>query len=216
MDAVGWGWRFAIMSSGSAVRLIQRVTRVLRSRLSVASAWLRTGLTALGAALVVASCAVGPDFRHPAPPDVTGYTKERLTPSTSSTDAPTGHAQRFVEGRDITQEWWRLYRSPALNTMIERALQNNPSLQSAIASLRAAKEAVYAQQGHFFPLVQGNFSPTRNLTASSISPVLISTQNPYNLYTAQLQVSYMFDVWGLNRRTVESLQALSDTQRFQI
>ena len=164
----------------------------------------------------MASCAVGPDFRHPAAPEVTGYTKEPLTPNTSSTDAPTGHAQHFVQGRDIAQEWWRLYRSAALNTLIERSLQNNPSLQSAIASLRAAKEAVYAQQGHFFPLVQTNFNPTRSLTASSISPVLTSTQNPYNLYTAQLQVSYTFDVWGLNRRTVESLQALSDTQRFQV
>ncbi len=29
-------------------------------------------------------------------------------------------------------------------------------------------------------------------------------------------MSYTFDVWGLNRRTVESLQALADTQRFQV
>ena len=38
----------------------------------------------------------------------------------------------------------------------------------------------------------------------------------YNLYTAQLQVSYTFDVWGLNRRAVESLQALADVQRFEV
>ena len=29
-------------------------------------------------------------------------------------------------------------------------------------------------------------------------------------------MSYTFDVWGLNRRTVESLQALADTQHFQV
>jgi NodT family efflux transporter outer membrane factor (OMF) lipoprotein len=38
----------------------------------------------------------------------------------------------------------------------------------------------------------------------------------YNLYTAQVAVSYTFDVWGLNRRTVESLQAITDTQHFEV
>ena len=29
-------------------------------------------------------------------------------------------------------------------------------------------------------------------------------------------MSYTFDIWGLNRRTVELLEALADTQRFQV
>ncbi len=172
--------------------------------------------TALAAAMLLASCAVGPDFVHPAAPEVTGYSKEKLAPRTSSTDAPTGRSQRFVQGRDIPQEWWALFKSPALNALIERSLDNNPTLQSAIATLRAAQQAVYAQQGKYFPLAQANFNPTRQLTAGPISPVLASSANPYDLYTAQVLVSYTFDVWGLNRRTVESLQALADNQRFQV
>jgi NodT family efflux transporter outer membrane factor (OMF) lipoprotein len=166
--------------------------------------------------MLLASCAVGPDFLHPAAPEGAGYTKEPLTPSTSSTDTPTGHSQRFVQGRDIPQEWWALFKSPALNAVIERALNNNPSLQSAIATLRAANQAVYAQEGRFLPLVQANFNPTRQLTAGAISPVLNNAANPFNLYTAQVAVSYTFDVWGLNRRTVESLKAQADNQRFQV
>ena len=177
---------------------------------------LNTGAAAFAAALLLASCAVGPDFLHPAAPEVARYTKEPLTPRTSSTDAPTGRSQRFMPGRDLPQEWWALFRSPALNVLIERSLNNNPSLQSAIATLRAANQAVYAQEGHFFPLVQANFNPTRQLTAGSISPVLNSGANPFNLYTAQVLVSYTFDVWGLNRRTVESLKAMADNQRFQV
>ena len=175
-----------------------------------------TGASVFAAAMVLASCAVGPDFLHPKAPETTRYTTEPLTPQTSSTDAPTGRTQRFVQGRDIPQEWWALYKSPALNALIERALNNNPSLQSAIATLRAANQAVYAQEGHFFPLVQANFNPTRQLTAGSISPVLNSGANPFNLYTAQLQVAYTFDVWGLNRRSVESLEAQAANQRFQV
>jgi NodT family efflux transporter outer membrane factor (OMF) lipoprotein len=177
---------------------------------------LNSGAGVLAAAMLLASCAVGPDFLHPGAPDTERYTKEPLTSHTSSTDAPTGKPQRFVQGRDIPQEWWALFRSRALNAVIERALNNNPSLQSAIATLRAANQAVYAQQGHYFPFVQANFNPTRQLTAGSISPVLNSTANPFNLYTTQVAVSYTFDIWGLNRRTVESLQALADTQHFQV
>jgi outer membrane protein TolC len=107
--------------------------------------WFSWGATALVAALALTSCAVGPDFLHPAAPDVGRYTKEPLATATSSTDAPTGQPQHFLPGRDIPQEWWRLFRSSALTTLIQRALSNNPTLQSAIATLRAANQAVYAQ-----------------------------------------------------------------------
>ena len=177
---------------------------------------LNAGAGALAAAMLLASCAVGPDFLHPAAPEGVRYTKEPLTPRTSSTDAPTGRSQHFAQGRDIPQEWWALFKSRSLNVLIERSLNNNPTLQSAIATLRAANQAVYAQEGHFLPLVTANFNPTRQLTASSISPVLSSAANPFNLYTAQVAVSYTFDVWGLNRRTVESLRAMADDQRFQV
>ena len=111
----------------------------------------------LAAALLLASCAVGPDFLHPAAPDSAGYTKEPLAPRTSSADAPQGQPQRFAVGRDISAEWWRLFRSPALNALVQQSLGNNPSLQTAMANLRAARQAVYAQEGKFFPTVNANF-----------------------------------------------------------
>ena len=182
--------------------------------------WLRrfsevaAGLTA--AALLSSCIAVGPDFLHPAAPEADRYTPEPLPARTSSTDTPTGQAQRFVKGGDIPQQWWRLFRSRALNALIERALQNNPTLQSTMSALRVTKEQVYAQQGKFLPLAQTNFNPTRQLTSGVLTPVLNTAQNPFDLYTAQVMVSYTFDVWGQNRRAVESLQALSDSERFQV
>jgi NodT family efflux transporter outer membrane factor (OMF) lipoprotein len=178
---------------------------------------LNAGAAALAAALLLASCAVGPDFLHPAAPEAR-YTKEPLTSRTSSSDAPTGRSQRLVQGRDIPQEWWALFKSPALNGLIERSLNNNASLQSAMATLRAANQAVYAQEGHFFPLVQANFIPLREQSPAVLSPPLATGASPqtFSLYTAQVLVSYTFDVWGLNRRTVESLKALADDQRFQV
>jgi len=180
-----------------------------------AARWI-ANTTALAAGLLVTGCAVGPDFLHPAPPEITRYTREPLT-HTSSTDVASGKRQTFLRGRDIPEQWWGLFKSPRLNALIAQALHNNQNLQSALATLRAAKEAVYAQEGKFFPLAQANFNPTRQRTSGALSPVLANGTTPqiFNLVTAQLEVSYTFDVWGLNRRTVESLEALADVQRFQ-
>ncbi len=153
--------------------------------------------------MMLVSCAVGPDFANPAAPEISRYTREPLAVRTASSNTPNGTAQRFYQGRDIPLEWWKLFRSRPLNAVIAQALKNNPNLQSALAALRAAKETVAAQKGKFFPLVQANFNPTRNRTSAALSPVPASGTNIYDLDTAQVLVSYTFDVWGLNRRTVE-------------
>ncbi len=182
----------------------------------VAVRWFFAGTTALAAVMLLTSCAVGPDFLHPAAPEITRYTREPLAAATSGATVPMGRRQVLLEGRDIPDQWWTLFKSPSLNALIERALQNNPNLQSALASLRAAKENVYAQEGKFFPLVQANFNPTYQRTSPAVTPVPASGANIFALDTAQLTVAYTFDIWGLNRRTVESLEALADVQRFQV
>jgi NodT family efflux transporter outer membrane factor (OMF) lipoprotein len=158
---------------------------------------------------------VGPDYLHPAAPDAARYTREPLA-GTHAAPGATGAAQRFVYGGDLPQQWWRVFRSPGLNRLIEEALRNNQNLQSTMSALRAAKEAVYAQQGKYFPLAQANFNPTRQQTPASLTPIPASGAQVFDLYTAQVLVSYTMDVWGLNRRTVESQQALADVQRFTV
>jgi len=178
--------------------------------------WLNAGAAALAASTLLAGCAVGPEFLHPAAPEDAGYTKEPLAPRTSSTDTPTGQSQRLVKGHDVPERWWALFKSPALNALMKHALDNNPTLQAALATLRAAREQVYAQEGKFFPLVQANFNPTYQRTSPALTPIPASGAQIFALHTAQVQVSYALDVWGLNRRTVESLAAQADAQRFQV
>jgi NodT family efflux transporter outer membrane factor (OMF) lipoprotein len=177
--------------------------------------WIRSCAAPAAAAALLASCAVGPDFRAPVAPEITRYTREPLASHTSSAAVSGGEAQRFEAGRDVPLQWWKAFKSPALDALIAQALQRNPTVQSALASLRAAKQAVYAQEGKYFPLVQANFNPTYQRTSAALSPVPSSGANIFELDTAQLQVSYTFDIWGLNRRTVENLTALADAQRFQ-
>jgi NodT family efflux transporter outer membrane factor (OMF) lipoprotein len=181
----------------------------------VAVRWIFSCVATVAAAALLAGCAVGPDFRAPAAPQITRYTREPLALRTSSAAVSGGAAQHFDVGRDVPLQWWTVFKSPALDALIAQALQNNPTVQSALASLRAAKQAVYAQEGKYFPLVQANFNPTYQKTSAAITPVPASNAQIFELDTAQLQMSYTFDVWGLNRRTVEALTALADTQRFQ-
>jgi NodT family efflux transporter outer membrane factor (OMF) lipoprotein len=182
----------------------------------VAIRWLFAGTTALAAPMLLTSCAVGPDFVQPAAPEITRYTREPLPARTVSADAASGASQKLSENRDIPLDWWRLFKSPELDALIKQSLQTNPNLQSALATLQAAKEAVAAQQGKFLPFVQASFNPTQQRTSTVLSPVPVSGANIFALDTAQLTVAYTFDIWGLNRRTVESLQALADVQQFQV
>jgi NodT family efflux transporter outer membrane factor (OMF) lipoprotein len=167
-------------------------------------------------AAALAGCAVGPDFERPAAPDTERYTREPLGAGTASAPAAEGQAQRFVRDLAIPSQWWVLFHSPALNALIERSIKANPTLEAAIASLRVAQETTRAQEGKFFPLVQGIFLPTRQQVAQSLSSPLSSGDLTFNLFTAQALVSYTFDVWGLNRRLVESLQAQADSQHFLV
>ncbi|WP_290993500.1 efflux transporter outer membrane subunit [Hyphomicrobium sp.] len=158
-------------------------------------------------------CAVGPNFQPAQPPPVSSVTSQALkTPGTAA-----GEHQTFSHGADIPADWWTLYRSPPLNSLIVRALSDNSDLAAAQAALRAANATVQAQRGFFFPTIDANYSPTRQKVSSSVLVPSTPTQTPYfTLQTAQLTVTYAPDVFGGNRRQVEALQAQADVQRFQL
>jgi NodT family efflux transporter outer membrane factor (OMF) lipoprotein len=168
------------------------------------------------ALLLATGCAVGPDFKKPAAPNVSGYTATLVSTTSSPTNVAGGEAQRFVEGRDIPGEWWNLFHSQPLNDLVARALTNNPDIKSAQAALTVARENVLAQRGIYYPSVSASFSASRSKTSKEISPTPNSGAFYYSLYTPQVSVAYVPDVFGLNRRTVESLKAQENQARFQL
>ncbi|MDR5728665.1 MAG: efflux transporter outer membrane subunit [Terriglobia bacterium] len=166
--------------------------------------------------MTLSGCAVGPDFKKPAPPDVSGYTQQPLA-TIGSVDAPGGDAQRFDIGKDISGDWWTVFHSKPLNLLVDEALKNNSDLKAAQAALNSSRESVLAQRGAFFPSVSAGISATREQDPSgALAPVPSNNAFLYNLYTPQVSVSYMPDVFGLNRRTAESLTAQEKAVRFQL
>jgi NodT family efflux transporter outer membrane factor (OMF) lipoprotein len=161
------------------------------------------------ALLSAAGCAVGPDFVRPKPPAVDRYTHgEEPTKTISAED----QAQRFESGGKVAPEWWRFFNSEKLDVLIDQAVTENPDLQAAQARLRQSQNILLAGYGVFYPQVDADlgagrqkFSPVRfgSSTSSSI----------FNLYTLEATVGYSLDLFGGNRRAVESLKAQVDFQR---
>jgi NodT family efflux transporter outer membrane factor (OMF) lipoprotein len=194
---------------------------------------------ALTAAAIAAGCAVGPNFHKPAPPADAGYATAPLPAATAAADVLGGDAQRFVEGRDVSFKWWAAFGSPRLNSLVEQAFRANPTIPAAQAALRQAQELVYAQQGYFFPTVAADYNFERQKLAGNLSgstapgvqgngSTIAAYQNPspsppphnaplyYNFHTAQFTVGFVPDVFGGNRRKVESLDAQAQMQRFEL
>jgi outer membrane protein TolC len=165
--------------------------------------------------LLLSGCAVGPDFVAPPAPDATGYTPEHLANAEGAAKPESG-AQVFVSDLDIPGQWWNTFRSRNLTALIEVAMRQNPDLQAAQAGLRNAREQAVAQRGLFYPQVAGLFNPTAGKIGQDVASPLANNSIYYSLNTAQLSVGYTPDVFGLNQRQVESLEAQAENQRYQL
>lgn len=177
---------------------------------------LRLLLVGVATGTLLAGCAVGPDFKKPAPPDAKSYSPEALPDQTASADVHGGEAQHFVGGQDISADWWTLFHSEPLNALIARALKNNPDISSAQAALDVAREMMRAQVGAYYPQVTAGFSASRQRTSAAIAPVPNANLLNFSLYTPEVSVSYTPDVFGLNGRTIESLEAQAEATRFAL
>jgi NodT family efflux transporter outer membrane factor (OMF) lipoprotein len=184
----------------------------------------------------LAGCAVGPNFHKPAAPKDAGYTTASLPDATAATPIPGGDAQRFISGQDVPYAWWEAFGSPAINSLVEKAFRANPTVKAAQAALRQAQEMVYAQQGYFYPSIAADYNFERQKLAGNLSGstapgtqgngtaiTAVQSQAPpyneplyYNFHTATLTVGFTPDVFGLNRRKVESLDAQAQMQRFEL
>ena len=166
--------------------------------------------------VVLAACAVGPNFKRPAPPEATGYGSASQS-QTAAAESADGATQRFIAGMDIPSQWWTVFRSPNLNRLVEQALTANPNVGAAQAGLRQAHELYLAQRTSFFPSVQGNISGNRaEFPTNTLTSPTVATSSTYTLYTAQLTLSYAPDIFGATRRQVEIAKAQADSSRFQL
>jgi len=173
---------------------------------------LTTSGHAFAFALTLAGCAAGPDYVRPHDPLPAAY----LAADAKAASHDTAVAVQTATDGGLPAQWWELFHSEKLNWLVEDSLKRNPNIDAAQAALVYAQENVAAQQGFFFPSVTASYAPTRQKVAGTLASPASSGASYLTLHTAQVSVSYTADVFGANRRQVESLAAQADAQRFQL
>lgn len=169
--------------------------------------------------VAISGCAVGPNFKPAAAPDVDGYVPGKLASPNPGPGGPRVAGQHFVTGADVSARWWSAFKSPLLNELVRKAVEHNPNLQAAEAAIRVAQYNAQAQRGLWFPQVIGNSTSSDLLVANpgQVPPIPTSDpQSQFSLFTHQLTVSFVPDIWGGNFRAVENLDAVTEQQLFQL
>jgi NodT family efflux transporter outer membrane factor (OMF) lipoprotein len=171
------------------------------------------------APLVIASllcgCTMGPDFLRPDAPKTDAYLPEGPGDFVAG-GIDGGEAQRIVQGLDIPGQWWNVFQSAELNGLIETALRANPDIKAAAAGLKIARENARAQRATLFPTLQGGLGAAQYQVPTSLSAPTADNSYIYGLFTVGLTLTYNLDLWGANRRQIESLDALAEAQCFQL
>ena len=167
----------------------------------------RLGLSGLFVAITLAACTLGPDFKRPDTP---------ATPAYSQSIHPTGSAISLHYGDDIAEDWYRLFHSDALNSLIRETLENNPELEAARHGLVAAQWELKAVSGSSLPQIDasGQVGRARINGSELYGPVneLEATGNRFALGPA---LTYNLDAFGGVRRTIEAQRAAASVVREQ-
>ena len=162
-------------------------------------------------ALAAGGCVVGPDFKTPDAPSISGYlpgeTQKRAAAEANVKPQPGAH---------LPGEWWQVFGSRRLNDLIELGLRENADLEAADAALRVAEANNLALRGGLWPTVQSSWNSSRQLTPTrTLASNHAKDKAVYSLHTAQVTVTYVADVFGGLRRQIEASEAQIEVQEHQ-
>lgn len=174
-------------------------------------------LTKIGCVLLpfcLLGCAVGPDFVQPEDPTATTYTPGKNPAITTQTGSDAQPGQSFKPANEVDNLWWQRFGSSELSSLVDLGLTNNPNLLAAQATLENARyTAVAERESLFVPSISASVSDTRE-RFSSASIGMPGNRYLFNLANAQVGVSYNLDLFGGNRRALESFMAQAEASGY--
>ena len=159
------------------------------------------------AALALAGCTVGPDYRAKTP-------AELGVPTAYSVPAP-------ASPEDLTR-WWSNFDDPVLGRLVEQARSANTDIAQAIGRLRQAREALVQSRASLLPTLSGSagYQRNENLRGGGRSftlpdgTVVDTGGGGTNSFSAGLSASYQVGLFGEIRRTVEASRAQYEASGF--
>jgi multidrug efflux system outer membrane protein len=136
-------------------------------------------LSVLMMSATLAGCVVGPDYRGPT---------STIPAAWSFSKAKQPQKPPELAG------WWKTFKDPALDTLIETAIADNLDVSAAKAKVEEAR-ASYRQAG-------GSQLPTADAAAAGKRTKQSGIET--NQFQAGFDASFELDLFGKNRRTVEA------------
>lgn len=140
--------------------------------------------------LVLAGCAVGPDYKRPAIDSPSAFRSE--------------NAETNLPFADLG--WWDIYRDPTLQSLVRVALTNNYDLRIAATRVEQSRALAAQARSQFFPgaTYDGTVSRGRNYVFGTAFP---SRGETTSSAITTLSAFWELDLWGRVRRLNESARA---------
>jgi len=153
---------------------------------------------AIALALVLAACAVGPDYHRPSADIAAAWTTEQ--PWRAGRPADTAE-----QGN-----WWETFGDARLNALEADVIAHNQSLQVAAERLTQARALANVASAAFFPTITGNAGVLRERSSANrplANYALPNKSTAQTDHSAGFGVQYEVDLFGHVRRQVEAARA---------
>ncbi len=155
-------------------------------------------LAPLAPLLFASACTMGPNYAGPPKPTVSGEVPAQFARSNASS----------VAQAPMVANWWTMLDDSLLNQLEERALAANPNIAVATARLNQARAALRLERANQAPSVSAQPMyvhaelPPVNLTGEGEAK-----RSSLDFFNMGLDASWEIDLFGGQRRTVESARA---------
>jgi NodT family efflux transporter outer membrane factor (OMF) lipoprotein len=149
--------------------------------------------------IMVAGCAVGPDFKPPDTPVPAGWAGPAAWPAATPAE------------EDLTR-WWMAFDDHLLASLIQEAVESNLDLKLAGARIRQARAARGVAESFLAPTLdatgsylrsESSVSPSTGTGRSNDSTVRVTTSQ----YFAGFDAAWELDIFGGVRRGIEAADA---------
>lgn len=149
------------------------------------------------AAGALSACAVGPDYREPQLP----------VPPTWQSQPANGFINEGPDSATLAS-WWKSFDDPALNQLIERAIDDNRSVRQAIARVKEARARRRITAAGFLPTLSASAAASRSDSErEATSSGFGDTDTLTDSFDASLDAGWEIDLFGGQRRSLESSTA---------
>ncbi len=150
---------------------------------------------ALATLLLLAGCAVGPDYQRP----------DLQTPVPEQWSSPTLAQVLPDSSAGPNWRWWESFGDQALNALVDEALLHNNDLAAAAGRVLEAGAQLGGAKSQQWPSIEVGGSASRN--RRSTTQTFMGMERIYENYSASATLSYEVDLWGRLSRGKEAAVA---------